>query len=158
MHINTDTYSLYMYILTHRDVKKHTHLIHMHMHQTSPVSPIYSPSILHLLRDFFPSPLTSLSPSVLPLSSRPPSPSLSEISEKIAEGQIRGWLPLCVTSKDKYSQDDSPCLEDVYVCTCCSTPPPKSPQHTLTHTLTHVCEHMCEFKHTHSAAFPLCSV
>lgn len=74
---------------------------------------------------------TDFAVSLLPLSSHlsPPS-SLLEISEKIAEGQIRGWLPLCITSKDKYSQDDSHCLEDVYVCTRCSTS-----QNTHSHTV-----------------------
>lgn len=78
-------------------------------------------------------PLPSPFFSSLPLSS------LSEISEKIAEGQIRGWLPLCVTSKDKYSQDDSNCLEDVYVCTCMPPLTPPSPLHPTppcTHTRT----------------------
>lgn len=122
--------------------------MHMHIHQTGPVSPIYSLAILHLLRGFS---LSLPSPHFSPLSSRPPPP--SEFSEKIAEGQIRGWLPLCVTSKDKYSQDDSHCLENVYVCTCCS-PTPTHLTHPIPSQHTYVCT--CVSLETHSLLHPLC--
>lgn len=113
----------------------------MHMHQTSPVSLIYAPAIPAC--DILPS--APSSPVFRP-SPRPPSSSRLEISEKIAEGQIRGWLPLCVTSKDKYSQDDSQCPEDVYVCTCCSSP--HLPTHTDAHMQAHVWAHRVPPSHT----------
>lgn len=104
-----------------------------------PPAPSLLPPLLCKYLSFSPtlSFLPSLRPYFLPssLCSSPSFPSLpSEIAEKIAQGQIRGWLPLCVTSKDKYSQDDSHWLQGVYVCTY----KPQTHTHTLPHTNIHV--------------------
>ena len=126
-------------MLTHVDVRKHTFNTHAHASDKycrSNLLFFQPPPSLRIIS--FPN---DFAVSLLLLFSHLLPPSHSEISEKITEGQIRGWLPLCITSKDKYSQDDSHCLEDVYVCTCCSpsqTTRTHTPTHKHLHTLTHV--------------------
>lgn len=150
MHINTDTSKLNTHTHTLTWGGEEAHTLNTHAPHKRCLSHLLSfllpPSKIFLS---FP---TDFAVSLLPSSFSLSPPSLLEISEKIAEGQFRGWLPLCVTSKDKYSQDDSHCLEDVYVCTCCSTPR----KHTHTHLHTYVST--CANVNTHTVVFPLCSV
>lgn len=91
----------------------------------------------------------------LPFCYHPFSPSHSEISVKITEGQIRGWLPLCITSKDKYSQDDSQCPEDVNACAW-SSPAQNTHTHTHSHihikTQTCICKYLCYKAHCFTSA------